>query len=80
MGIGILDIGGGTSDFAIYKDGRIRHSKVLPVAGNHFTNDIALGLRIPFDKAEEIKKRYGSVWVWQYPAHRLHQDLLSHDC
>ncbi len=61
MGAGILDIGGGTSDFAIYKDARIRHSKVLPVAGNHFTNDIALGLRVPFDRAEEIKKLHGSV-------------------
>lgn len=61
MGVAILDIGGGTSDFAIYKDGRIRHSKVLPVAGNHFSNDIAVGLGIPFAKAEELKKRYGSV-------------------
>jgi cell division protein FtsA len=61
MGAGILDIGGGTSDFAIYKDGRIRHSKVLPIAGNHFTNDIAVGLQIPFAKAEEFKKRCGSV-------------------
>lgn len=61
MGVGILDIGGGTSDFAIYKDGRIRHSKVIPVAGNHFTNDIAVGLSIPFSKAEEIKRSYGTV-------------------
>lgn len=61
MGVGILDIGGGTSDFAIYKDGRIRHSKVLPIAGNHFTNDIAVGLKIPFNKAEELKKLYGSA-------------------
>ncbi len=61
MGVGILDIGGGTSDFAIYKDGRIRHSKVLPIAGNHFTNDISIGLKIPFSKAEELKKLYGSV-------------------
>ncbi|MBS1988607.1 cell division protein FtsA [Candidatus Dependentiae bacterium] len=61
MGVGILDIGGGTSDFAIYKDGRIRHSKVIPVAGNHFTNDIAVGLGIPFTKAEEIKRCYGTV-------------------
>lgn len=61
MGVGILDIGGGTSDFAIYKDGRIRHSKVIPVAGNHFTNDIAIGLGIPFSRAEELKRSYGSV-------------------
>ncbi|MFA5306315.1 MAG: cell division protein FtsA [Candidatus Babeliales bacterium] len=61
MGVGILDIGGGTSDFAIYKDARIRHSKVIPIAGNHFTNDLAVGLHIPFSKAEELKKLYGSV-------------------
>lgn len=61
MGAGILDIGGGTSDFAIYKDGRIRHSKVIPIAGNHFTSDLALGLGIPTTQAEDIKKRYGTV-------------------
>lgn len=61
MGVGILDIGGGTSDFAIYKDGRIRHSKVIPVAGNHFTNDIAVGLGIPFASAESLKRSYGTV-------------------
>ncbi|MCB9492662.1 MAG: cell division protein FtsA [Epsilonproteobacteria bacterium] len=61
MGVGILDIGGGTSDFAIYKDGRIRHSKVIPLAGNHFTNDIAVGLNIPFKKAEALKRMYGSA-------------------
>ncbi|NDD55259.1 cell division protein FtsA, partial [bacterium] len=63
MGVGILDIGGGTCDFAIYKDGRIRHSKVLAIAGNHFTNDIAVGLGIPFAKAEELKKKFGSVFI-----------------
>jgi cell division protein FtsA len=61
LGIGILDIGGGTSDFAIYKDGRIRHSKVLPIAGNHFTNDLAIGLGIPISEAEQIKRSVGFV-------------------
>jgi cell division protein FtsA len=61
LGAGILDIGGGTSDFAIYKDGRIRHSKVIPIAGTLFTNDLAIGLGVPTEKAEEIKKMYGSV-------------------
>lgn len=72
MGVGILDIGGGTSDFAIYKDGRIRHSKVLPIAGNHFTNDIAVGFKIPFSKAEEIKKMYGSVSPSAIRDHKQH--------
>jgi len=62
LGVGILDIGGGTSDFAIYKDGRIRHSKVIPIAGNHFTNDLAVGLGIPVDKAEDIKKLHATVF------------------
>lgn len=61
MGAGLLDIGGGTSDFAIYKDGRIRYSKVFPIAGNHFTNDIAVGLGIPVVHAEGLKKQYGTV-------------------
>jgi cell division protein FtsA len=56
LGVGILDIGGGTSDFAVYKNGRILHSKVIPIAGNHFTNDLAICLRIPTAEAERIKK------------------------
>ncbi|MBU4269697.1 cell division protein FtsA [Candidatus Dependentiae bacterium] len=66
LGVGILDIGGGTSDFAIYKDGRIIHSKVVPIAGNHFTNDLAVGLGIPIGEAEELKKKYGFVWEEKY--------------
>jgi cell division protein FtsA len=65
LGAGILDIGGGTSDFAIYKDGRIRHSKVIPIAGNLFTSDIAIGLGIPTQKAEELKKSHGTVSLEQ---------------
>jgi len=61
LGVGILDIGGGTADFAIYKEGRIRHSRVFPIAGNHFTNDIAIGLGIPIQQAEDLKKKYGCV-------------------
>ena len=66
LGVGILDVGGGTSDFAIYKDGRILHSKVIPVAGNHFTNDLAIGLGIPIMQAERVKKDYGFVWDDKY--------------
>jgi cell division protein FtsA len=61
LGIGILDIGGGTSDFAVYKEGRIRHSKVLPIAGNHFTSDLAIGLSISVEQAEQIKRSHGFV-------------------
>lgn len=61
LGVGMVDIGGGTSDFAVYKDGRIRYSKVFSVAGAHFTNDVAIGLGIPLPRAEEVKRRYGGV-------------------
>lgn len=59
LGVGVLDIGGGTSDLALYKTFTVRHTMVLPVAGNHVTNDIAIGLRIMKDEAERIKKQYG---------------------
>lgn len=59
LGIGVLDIGGGTSDLALYQHGSIRHTMVLPVAGNHFTNDVAVGLRITLKEAERVKREYG---------------------
>lgn len=59
LGVAMLDIGGGTSDLAIYQHGSVRHTSVLPVAGNHVTNDIAIGLRITKEEAERIKKEYG---------------------
>jgi cell division protein FtsA len=61
MGIALVDIGGGTTDIAIYKEGWLRHTAVFGIGGNHFTNDIAVGLRLPFNEAERIKKRYGSI-------------------
>src|SRR4030095_14947858 len=59
LGVGVIDIGGGTSDVAFYKNSTVRHTMVLPVAGNHVTNDIAIGLRIMKNEAERVKKRYG---------------------
>lgn len=61
LGVGVLDIGGGTSDFAVFHRGSIRHTKVIPVAGNHFTTDLALGLRTPIADAEHLKKEIGIV-------------------
>lgn len=59
LGVAVLDIGGGTSDLALYKNAAVRHTKVIPIAGNHVTNDIAIGLRIMKSEAERVKKIYG---------------------
>jgi len=61
VGAIIADIVGGTTDIAVFKDGSIWHSAILPVAGYQLTRDIAIGLGLPFDVSEEMKKRYGSV-------------------
>jgi cell division protein FtsA len=59
LGVVIIDMGAGTVDIAIYHDGSVRHSAVLPIGGNHVTNDIVTGLRTAFADAERIKQRYG---------------------
>jgi cell division protein FtsA len=59
LGVAVVDIGGGTTDIILYKDGWLRHTSVLAVGGNHFTNDIAVGLRVTISEAERIKKGYG---------------------
>ncbi len=61
VGVVLADIGGGTTDVCIFKDGSIWHTAILPVAGYQLTRDVAIGLGLPFDVAEEMKKRYGSV-------------------
>jgi len=61
LGVGVLDIGGGTADLAIYQNNAIRYTKVLPVAGNHFTSDVAIGLRTTLADAERSKKEHGAV-------------------
>jgi cell division protein FtsA len=60
-GVILADIGGGTTDVAIFRDGSIWHTAVLPVAGYQLTRDVAMGLGLPFDVAENMKKRYASV-------------------
>ena len=59
LGVGLVDIGGGTTDIAIFVDGAIKHTSVLSLGGNHLTNDIAVGLRTPMAEAEKIKQKYG---------------------
>ena len=59
LGVCLVDIGGGTTDIAIFTQGAIRHTGVIPIAGDQITNDIAMALRTPTKDAEDIKQRYG---------------------
>jgi len=61
LGIVLVDIGGGTTDIAVWKDGSLVHSQIIPIGGNHFTNDLAVALKIPHNEAERIKINHGSV-------------------
>jgi cell division protein FtsA len=59
LGVCVVDIGGGTTDFAVFERGSLWHTGVLAVGGDHFTNDIAVGLRMPIPDAEKLKRRAG---------------------
>jgi cell division protein FtsA len=61
LGVALVDIGGGTTDLAIFSGGAIQHTSVIPLGGNHLTNDIAVGLRTPMQEAEKIKVKFGSA-------------------
>ena len=61
LGVAVVDIGGGTTDIAIYNEGSLVHTSVLSVGGNHLTNDIAVGLRTPMEEAEKLKQKFGCV-------------------
>lgn len=63
LGVALVDIGGGTTDLAIWYNGAIVHSAVIPLGGNHLTNDIAAGLRTPRGEAEKIKLKHGCALV-----------------
>ena len=63
LGVALVDIGGGTSDLAIFFDGEIYHSAVIPVGGSHVTRDIAVGLRTGIEEAERVKLAYGCALV-----------------
>jgi len=62
-GVMLADIGGGTTDIAVFKDNSIYHTSVLPVAGYQITHDISIGLNLAFDLAENMKKKYGNVML-----------------
>ena len=59
LGVVVADVGGGTTDIAFFLEGSLWHTEVLPIGGNHLTNDIAIGLRTPASEAEKIKIKYG---------------------
>ena len=61
LGVSLVDLGGGTTDIAIFFDGHIRHTSVVALGGQQITNDIAIGLRTPPDQAEKIKLNWGMV-------------------
>ena len=63
LGAVVVDMGGGTTDYLVYSEGTIQHSGVLAVGGDHITNDVAIGLRIPMNRAETLKIEHGSVAV-----------------
>ncbi|MEA2005799.1 MAG: cell division protein FtsA [Acidobacteriota bacterium] len=61
LGVGLIDIGGGTTEIAIFERGSLWYTSVIPIGGDNFTNDIAVGLRAPIPEAEKIKKKFGCV-------------------
>ena len=63
LGAVVIDIGGGTTDYIVYRDGTIQHSGVIAVGGDHLTNDIATGLKIPMNRADALKIEQGSLEV-----------------
>ncbi|MDP2724924.1 MAG: cell division protein FtsA, partial [Syntrophales bacterium] len=63
LGVALLDIGGGTTNIAVFTEGSIKHTAVLPVGGNYITSDIAKGLRTPVLDAENIKIKYGCAYL-----------------
>ena len=63
LGVCMIDIGGGTTDIAIFNEGSIRHTAVIPIAGDQVTNDIAVAFHTPTQAAEDIKKRFGCTLV-----------------
>ena len=68
LGVVVIDIGGGTTDLALLRDGAVWHTAILPLGGDHVSNDVAVGLRTPMADAEALKKRYGCALTALVPA------------
>ncbi len=67
IGVALVDIGGGTTDIAVFLDGAIRHTAVIPIGGDHLTNDLVVGLRTSAREADQLKKKYGACMVSLVP-------------
>src|SRR5256714_7513343 len=63
LGSLVIDIGGGTTDYVVYSDGIIKHTGVLAVGGDHVSNDLAYGLKVPLSRAEKLKLEHGAALV-----------------
>lgn len=63
LGALVIDIGGGTTDFVVYSDGVVKHAGILAVGGDHVSNDLAFGLKVPLSRAEKIKLEHGSAML-----------------
>jgi cell division protein FtsA len=63
LGAVVIDMGGGTTDYIVYREGTVQHSGVIAVGGDHITNDIAVGLKLPMNRAEQLKIEHGCVLV-----------------
>jgi cell division protein FtsA len=73
LGVVVVDIGGGTTDMALFREGSLFYTGVLPIGGNHVTNDIAIGLRTPQSEAEKIKIKHGCAMASLVK----HEDMLE---
>ncbi len=67
IGVVLVDIGGGTTDIAVFLDGAIRHTAVIPIGGDHLTNDLVIGLRTSAREADQLKRKYGACMVSLVP-------------
>jgi cell division protein FtsA len=67
LGVALVDVGGGTTDIAVYSEGVVKYTAVLPVGGGYLTNDIAVGLRTPVSEAEKVKIKYGCACTPMIP-------------
>jgi len=76
-GVLLADIGGGTTDIAVFKDNSVCFTSVLPVAGYQISRDISIGLGVPFELAEEMKKRYGNVTPIQEKGRKAPDKVIS---